>query len=101
MVRLLVVYDTPKDIEAFEHHYRAIHVPLAKKLLGLRRFTISRNPSRIRGGEPYFLVAELDWDNMTALQLALESPEGKATADDVPKFANAGVRSMVYELEEV
>jgi hypothetical protein len=34
--------------------------------------------------EPYFLIAELDWDDMA-----------------VPKFAGAGVRSMVYELEEV
>ncbi len=77
------------------------HIPLTKKLPGLRRYTISRNTASIRGGEPYYLVAELDWDDMTALRQAFRSPQGHATAEDVPKFAGRGVRSMIYELEEV
>jgi|HubBroStandDraft_1064217.scaffolds.fasta_scaffold17866_5 hypothetical protein len=34
-------------------------------------------------------------------QNAFASPEGKASAQDVPKFASGGVRSMAYELEEL
>lgn len=101
MVRFLVLYDPPKDPEAFDRHYRDVHIPLARKLPGLRRYTISRNHAPIRGGEPYYLVAELDWDDMDALRLAFQSPDGQATAQDVPKFADGGVRSMVYELEDV
>lgn len=44
---------------------------------------------------------ELDWDDMDSLRLAFQSPEAQATARDVPKFADGGVRSMVYELEDV
>ncbi len=67
-----------------------MHIPLTKKLPGLRRYTISRNAAPIRGGEPHYLVAELDWDDMTALWQAFRSPQGQATAGDGPKFAGHG-----------
>jgi uncharacterized protein (TIGR02118 family) len=28
--------NTPTDVEAFERHYREVHIPLAKKMGGLR-----------------------------------------------------------------
>ena len=55
----------------------------------------------VRGGEPYYLVAELDWDDMPALQRAFQSPEGQATALDVANLADGGVHSMILDLEEV
>lgn len=101
MVRFLVLYNTPEDPGAFDRHYREVHIPLTKKLPGLRRYTMGRHATAIRGGEPYYLIAELEWDDMAALQKAFQSPEGQATAQDVPTFASGGVRSMVYEVEEV
>ena len=101
MVRFLVLYNKPEDPAAFDRHYREVHIPLTKNLPGLRRYTIGRYATAIRGGEPYYLIAELEWDDMAALQKAFQSPEGLATAQDVPKFASGGVRSMVYEVEEV
>jgi len=49
------------------------------------------------------LVAELDWDEMDLLKQAFASPQGKATARDVAILAqwSPGIRSMIYELEEV
>ena len=58
--------------------------------------------SLVRGDEPYYLVATLDWDDMDALRAAFQSPEGRATAEDVAaltKYANT--TSMVYEVEIV
>jgi uncharacterized protein (TIGR02118 family) len=101
MVRFLVLYGRPHDPEAFDRHYRDVHIPLAKKLPGLRRYTISRDTTPVRGGEPYYLVAELDWDDMPALQRALQSPEGQAAAADVPNLADGGVHSMIFELDNV
>src|SRR6266516_3916884 len=63
----------------FDRHYREVHIPLTKKLQGLRRYTISRNVAPIRGGKPYYLIATLDWDDMAALHQAVQSPEGRAT----------------------
>jgi uncharacterized protein (TIGR02118 family) len=101
MVRFLVLYDTPADPEAFERHYREIHIPLVKQLPGLRRYTISRNHRGVRGDASYYMIAELDWDDMDALREAFASEIGQATAADVPNFAAAGVRSLVYEVEDL
>jgi len=103
MVRFLVLYNKPSDIEGFERHYREVHIPLTKKLPGLRRYTLSRQMTPIRGGQPFYLVAELDWDDMDLLKQAFASPQGKATASDVANLAqwSPDVRSMIYELEEV
>lgn len=39
---------------------------------------------------------------MDALQQAFQSPEGQATAQDVANLESlTGVRSMVYEVEEI
>ena len=101
MVRFLVVYETPTDPAAFDEHYRQVHIPLAKKLPGLRRYTVSRDVAALRG-EPFYLVAELDWDDMDALRAAFASPEGQATAHDVAELAPDGrVRSMIFEVGEV
>lgn len=99
--RLAIFWGTPSDPEAFHRHYREVHIPLAQELPRLRRYTLSRNPVGIRGGDPSYLVAELDWDDMEALKEAFASPTGKAVADDVANLAKyADVRSMIYELDD-
>jgi uncharacterized protein (TIGR02118 family) len=102
MIRFLVLYPEPLDVEAFERHYREVHIPLAKKLPGLRRYSVGRNATAIRGEEPYYLVAELEWDDMASLQRDFKSQLGQETARDVDNLAALcpGVRSMVFELED-
>ncbi|MFE2490509.1 EthD family reductase [Streptomyces mirabilis] len=99
--RFIVLYETPADPAAFDHHYRDIHLPLARRLPGLRRYTIGRDMVTIRGGEPYYLVAELEWDTMEELRAAFASPEGRATATDSAHLQDlAPVRSMIYKVDE-
>jgi uncharacterized protein (TIGR02118 family) len=102
VIRFLVVYETPADPAAFDRHYRDVHIPLAKTLPGLRQYTISRNAVAVRGGEAFYLVAELDWDDIDAMQAAFASPVGRATAADVEILAPDGaVRSLIFEVETV
>jgi uncharacterized protein (TIGR02118 family) len=103
MVRFLVLYQQPTDVAAFEHHYFDVHVPLAQKLPGLRKYTLSRNASAVRGPAPYYLVAELDWDDMASLQRDFASPLGQATGKDVENLEalSPGIQSMILELETV
>src|SRR5437763_14957219 len=100
MMRFLVLYNKPADPEAFDRHYRDVHIPLANKLPGLRRYTVSKNLSPGRGGDGFYLVAELDWDDTAAMQAAFASPEGKAAAADVPKFASGGSQTLTFRVEE-
>ena len=88
MVRFLVLHPPPTDVEAFEKHYFEVHnVPLAKQFPGLRRYTVSRSPSRVRGPDPCYLVAALDWDDMDSLRQDFASPIGREAARDADKLA--------------
>ena len=99
---LLVLYHHPTDPTAFERYYHGTHIPLAKKMPGIRKYTVNKGPVAGAGGEsPYFLVAELAFDSMAALGAAFESAEGKAAAGDVPNFATGGVTMVTYETTEV
>jgi uncharacterized protein (TIGR02118 family) len=100
MVRLLVLYGQPTDPAAFDRHYREVHVPLARKLPGLRRYTISAGVRALQGTAPY-LVAELDFDDRAAFRQAMEAPEGRAVAADLPGFATGGATLLLYEVEDV
>jgi uncharacterized protein (TIGR02118 family) len=104
MVRVLVLYNKPEDAQAFDRHYREVHLPLAKALPGLQHYTISRNIVPTNESEPYYLVAELDWPDMVALQQAFQSPEGQAIEQDIANNLSGlspGIRSMIYEVVEV
>ena len=96
----LALYDTPADPEAFERHYREVHIPLLRRLPGLRRYAIGGDAAAVRGA-PYYLIADLEWESMDELRAAFASPEGRATADDGARLqALAPVRSMIFSAEE-
>jgi uncharacterized protein (TIGR02118 family) len=102
VVRFLAFYPQPADLVAFEQHYFDVHVPLAKKLPGLRRYTVSRGAMTIRGAETCHLIAELDWDDMDSLRRDFSSELGKAAARDVDELAKLcpGIQTVVFELDE-
>ena len=97
MVRLLVLYGTPTDARAFDHYYRNMHIPLAKKVPGLRSYSINREAIQALAGNAPHLVAVLDFDSMSDLNAALTSPEGQAAAADLQNFASGGATLLVYE----
>jgi uncharacterized protein (TIGR02118 family) len=104
VVRFLILWKgTPENVEAFDRHYREVHIPLAKQLTGLRRYTLSKSVSPVRGGEAFYRVAELEWDDMAAFQHAFASLEGQATGKDMATLVAMcpDVSSIVYEVEDV
>ena len=98
MVRMLVLYNHPEDPAAFDRHYNEIHIPLAKQMPGLLRYTVSRNLAK---NAPHYLVAELDWEDMAAFRAATSSPIAAEAAADVEKFATGGSSTLIYEVAEV
>jgi uncharacterized protein (TIGR02118 family) len=90
MAKMVVIYKHPANPEAFDEHYFGVHIPLAKKLPGLRKYEVSRGPIvNPRGASDAYLVGTLHFDDMQAIQHAFASPEGEACALDVPKYAPA------------
>lgn len=102
MIRLLVLYGHPKDPAAFDKYYDEIHIPLAKRMRGLRKWTIGKVTGTPGGPPPpYYYIADLYADSREAMDAILATPEGKAAVEDVPKFASGGVTFVYTEIENV
>jgi len=83
MARMIVIYKTPKDVNAFEEHYWKVHIPLAKNLPGLKKYEVSRGPiSVVTGDKDTYLIATLYFDSMAAIKEAFASECGQACAKD-------------------
>lgn len=98
MAKLLVIYRKPTNTEQFDDYYRQAHVPLVKKIPGLKQCEISHGPIVSPAGESaFYLVATLTFESMPDLQTAMASPEGLATANDLANFADGGVELLIFE----
>ncbi|HEX2009615.1 MAG TPA: EthD family reductase [Roseateles sp.] len=102
MAKLIALYNKPADATAFDAHYFDRHVPLAKTIPGLRRYEVSAGAVMTPQGEaPLHLVALLEFDSVPAIQAAMASPEGIATAADLANFAQAGVQLLIFDSKTV
>jgi uncharacterized protein (TIGR02118 family) len=64
----------------------------------LRKYTISKGPLQaLSGATVPHLIAILEFDSTADIQAALASPEGQATAADLPNFASGGATLLIYE----
>src|SRR6478735_11688672 len=101
MAEIVVLYKTPKDAAAFDKYYAETHIPLAKKLPGLRKYQISKGPVATPAGPSgIHLMAILTFDDMAAVQAAFGSPEGQAAAGDLPKFATGGADLIFFDTKD-
>jgi uncharacterized protein (TIGR02118 family) len=102
MARLVVMYKTPTDTAAFDKYYFETHVPLAKKIPGLRRYEVSQGPvAGPAGATGFHLLATLHFDDMAAIQHAFASAEGQAASADVQTFATGGADMLMFDNRDV
>jgi uncharacterized protein (TIGR02118 family) len=102
MAKVYALYRQPADAAAFARYYFDRHVPLAKTLPGLRSYEVTRGPITAMGGPaPYHLIAALSFDSRAAIDAALASPQGQATAGDLSNFATGGVDVLITDTEMI
>ena len=98
MATLLVLYKIPADPAAFDRHYAETHIPLAKKIPGLRSYRVSKGAvGTPAGASDLHMVATLTFDSLAAIQAGLGAPEGAAAAGDLANFAGAGVELFMFD----
>jgi uncharacterized protein (TIGR02118 family) len=79
VARLVVVYKTPKDPSAFDRHYFDTHVPLAKKIPGLRKYEVSTGPlASPAGPSGVHLIAILQFDDAAAISALSRARKDRA-----------------------
>ncbi|WP_274628289.1 EthD family reductase [Arvimicrobium flavum] len=101
MAKLVVLYKTPKDPAAFDAYYNATHIPIARKIPGLRKYEISTGPIGTPDGPSgLHLTAILTFDSLAAIKDALGSPEGQAAADDLANFASGGADLYMFDTKD-
>lgn len=102
MIRLQVLYGHPKDPAEFDRYYRDVHIPLARQLRGLRKWTVGKVLGTPDGSpSPYYYVADLYMDSREDFEQLLQSPEGRAAVADVPNYATGGVQFIYTEIDEI
>lgn len=102
MVRLLVLYGPPKDPAAFDRYYAEKHIPIARQMKGLKKWTIGKVQGTADGSpSPYYYIADLYLETREDFDRMLASPEGLAAVADVPNYATGGVTFLYTDVEEV
>ena len=100
MVKLVALYKKPSDPSSFDRHYRDTHMPLVRKWPGLRKVELGRITGMPGGSEPpYYLIAEMYFDDQEAMRAALRSPESRAAGEDLQRFAPGLVTLLYAQME--
>ena len=101
MTRLTVLYGHPDDTAEFDRYYHEVHIPIARKVKGLKGWTIGKCQSATPGeNPPYYLIVGLYAASQEAMEAILDTPEGRATVADVANFATGGAK-FIYDDEQV
>jgi uncharacterized protein (TIGR02118 family) len=91
-VKLMVLYPTPTDAEAFDRAYAEEHAPMVnEKIANMTRWTAAKvvgTPTEEQS--PFHMVAELYFPSVEALQEALGAEGGQETAAHAVSISSGG-----------
>lgn len=98
MAKVLVMYGKPTDAQAFDRYYAEQHMPIARKIPGVRSVALSKAPiMSAQGPSDYHQIAILSFDSMADLQAGMGSSEGRAAAGDIGNFATGGATILIFD----
>ena len=95
MPRLIVLYNTPEDTDAFDAHYRDVHMPIVSRYPNLRDTRLSKLAGVAGREAAFYLMAEMVFDSAADLDEAIMSEAGAASAKDLRNFARAGATMFI------
>ncbi len=87
MIKLIALYKKPADPDLFLKHYNEVHLPLIRKIPGLRNLEVVHVTGAPFGESNFWLMAGMTYDSLDAMNAANASPEGRAAAKDLMSFA--------------
>jgi uncharacterized protein (TIGR02118 family) len=101
MVKVVVAYRQPTDVDEFERRYLGEHVAMARRIPHMARIEFGKVAGMMDGSPaPYHRIAELYFDDQSALGEAGASEEGKAAFAHAGEIATGGVDAMVVQVED-
>jgi uncharacterized protein (TIGR02118 family) len=97
MTTLMALYEKPADQAAFDRYYKDNHLPLVRKLPGLKSVALSKPGLEVLSDAKHYLVARMEFGSVDQAKAALESAEGVAAANDLANFADGGVQLVLFD----
>ena len=98
MVKLIIYFRPPADVDAFEDHFANRHVPLIAAMPNVVRSSVTRALGAPRGEPIFYLIHEVYFADLPAMTYALNSAQGRAAGADVMMFARDVVTLMYGEV---
>ena len=102
MVKVTILFGKPKDEEAFQKHFKEVHLPAGAKVPGVARIEAGKLDT-VFSSEPnpdLYWVVDLWFENEDDLEKALKTPEAQATIEDLVSFASGGVTVLTSVVHE-
>ena len=89
--KLVVIYPTPPDVEAFEKVYQQEHVPMAvARLAGKTKIVATKVLGSPQGAAPFYRIAEVHFPSLAALESCAASAGGKETLAHTAAISSGG-----------
>ena len=89
MAKLIVLYTEPADPVHFDTHFRTVHIPLVRKLPGLRHFSFGPTSALDGDRGAFFWSFVGTFDSREAIVEAFGTPEGQDVVGDIPNYSQA------------
>jgi uncharacterized protein (TIGR02118 family) len=97
MFKLIALYKTPENVDAFESHYKEVHMPICRKIPGIKEVRLNRVFGGPMGKSPFYLQAELCWESKEAFTEGVKSPASMESGKDIMNFAKGLVDVFFVE----
>jgi uncharacterized protein (TIGR02118 family) len=102
--KLIVMYPTPTDVEAFERAYSSEHLPMAApifKAAGATKVVLTKISKAANGASPFHRMAEIHFRSSEALQTCAASQPGRDALADAARISNGGPPTVLIADEDV
>lgn len=101
MHKLMLIFTPPPDRQVFEDRWSEEFVPVAEKMKGICRISVSRVTEVLRANAEIYLIHEIYFEGAKELRSALTSTEGQRAAELLADLAGDFVTiSLAEHLEE-
>ena len=97
-MKLLALYATPKDPDAFQKAYFETHVPLIKKVPGLLSIKVTRIDRVVVGKRAPYMIAVMEFADKEARKAGMNSPEMAMAGENLDGFAQ-GLYTLCFAEE--
>jgi len=102
--KLIVMYPTPKDVNAFERAYSDEHLPLAAPIFqkaGATKVVLTKISSAASGTSPIHRMAEIHFSSLQALNACMGSAPGREALAHARTISNGGPPTVLIAEEDV